>query len=326
MYYHPSRQVRVLVHGDDFAVAGNESELNYLAEVFQNKYKTKVRGIFGPDLHDMKVMTILNRIVEWTDAGIQYEADPRHVDLIIEELGLENANGSEAYRYRSTAARLNFLAADRGDLQFASKEICRRMSGPCMSDWAKVRKLGGYLRKHPRQVLWFAWQDVQSKIQVYVDSDHAGCPRTRRSTNGGLVMHGSQLLKTWAATQTVVALSSGEAEYYGVVKGMCEALGIMGIAKDMGLDLSITLSTDSSAAKGIETRKGLGKVKHLETTTLWAQDKIDEGTIVVEKIGGDRNVADILTQYLPRLRSLLADLPTELEGRHPLAPQLQSKS
>ena len=68
-------------------------------------------------------------------------------------------------------------------------------------------------------------------------------------------MHGSHLLKTWASTQTVVALSSGEAEYYGVVKGMCEALGIKGIAKDMSLDFSITSSTDSSAAKGIATRK-----------------------------------------------------------------------
>ena len=43
----------------------------------------------------MKAMTILNRIVEWTNSGIQYEDDPRHVDLIIEELGLENANGSD---------------------------------------------------------------------------------------------------------------------------------------------------------------------------------------------------------------------------------------
>ena len=51
-----------------------------------------------------------------------------------------------------------------------------------MSDWAKVRKLVRYLRKHPRQVLWFAWQDVQSNLQVYADTDYAGCPRTRRST------------------------------------------------------------------------------------------------------------------------------------------------
>ena len=296
----------------------------------------------------MKAMTILNRIVEWTNAGIQYEADPRHVDLIIEELGLENANGSDvtgskvdvnetdteldhedAYRFRSIAARLSFLTADRIDIQFASEDICRRMSSPCMSDWAKVRKLGRYLRKHPRQVLWFAWQDVQSKLQVYVGTDCAGCPRTRRSTNGGLVMHGSHLLKTWASTQTVVALPSGEAEYYGVVKGMCEALGIKGIGKDRGHDFSITSSTDSSAAKGIATRKGLEKVKHLETRTLSAQDKIDEGIVVVQKIGGDRNVADILTKYIssPRLSSLLAELPVaELEGRHSLAPQLQGKS
>ena len=65
---------------------------------------------------------------------------------------------------------------------------------------------------------------------------------------------------------------------------MCEALGIKGIAKDMGFDLSIILSTCSSVAKGIATRKGLVKVKHLETRTLWAQDKIDEGKVVVKKI------------------------------------------
>ena len=78
MFYHPRRDVRVLVHGDDFTVAGNDSELKYVAEVFHNKYQTTVRGILGPDLHDMKAMTILNRIVEWTIAGIQHEADPRH--------------------------------------------------------------------------------------------------------------------------------------------------------------------------------------------------------------------------------------------------------
>ena len=63
----------------------------------------------------------------------------------------------------------------------------------------------------------------------------------------------------------------------------------------MGLDVSNTLSTDSSAAKGIATGKGLEKVKNLETRRLCAQDKIDEGRVVVEKIGHDSNVADILT-------------------------------
>ena len=68
------------------------------------------------------------------------------------------------------------------------------------------------------------------------------------------------------------------------------------------------------------------KVKHLETRSLWAQDKIDESKVVVLKFGAGSSVADILTKYLStsRLRSLLANFPvTELEGRHSLAPQLQ---
>ena len=111
----------------------------------------------------------------------------------ISELDAE-LDHEEAYRYRSTEARVNFLADDRVDVQFASKQFCRRMSSLCMSDWANVRKLERFFRKHHRQVLWFAWQDVQSNLKVYVDTDNGGCPRT------------------WATTQIVVALSSGGAE------------------------------------------------------------------------------------------------------------------
>ena len=35
--------------------------------------------------------TILNRLVKWTDRGIELEADPRHVDLLLNEVGCEGA-------------------------------------------------------------------------------------------------------------------------------------------------------------------------------------------------------------------------------------------
>ena len=56
------------------------------------------------------------------------------------------------------------------------------------------------------------------------------------------------------------------------------------------------------------------------------QEKVDRGTIRIKKVDGEKNVADLLTKYLsgPRLQALLASLPViALEGRHPLAPQLQ---
>ena len=37
-------------------------------------------------------MRIFNRIIRWTDAGLRIEADPRHVENLIKEMGLEEAN------------------------------------------------------------------------------------------------------------------------------------------------------------------------------------------------------------------------------------------
>ena len=200
------------------------------------------------------------------------------------------------------------------------------MACPRQSDWALVKKFGRYLKQHPRQVLRFEWQDAPDKIDVYVDTDYAGCRRTRKSTSGGIVLHGKHMIKGWASIQTVVALSSGEAEYYGVVRGACESIGIRSIAEDMGSNVQIVLHTDSSAAKGIASRKGIGKVKHLDTRTLWVQDKVHDLTLRIKKVPSDNNPADLLTKYLsgPRMRALLVQLPVlGQEGRHPLAPQLQ---
>ena len=167
---------------------------------------------------------------------------------------------------------------------------------------------------------------MPKEVSVFVDTDYGGCRRTRRSTNGGLIKFGSHMIKSWSTTQTVVALSSGEAEYYGVTKGTCEAIGIVGLIEDLtGMRMSIKLATDSSAAKGIATRKGVGKVKHLETRTLWVQDQVERGRVRIQKVHGNSNPAQILTKYLSgnKLRDLLTRFPAEFrEGRHQLTPMI----
>ena len=71
------------------------------------------------------------------------------------------------------------------------------------------------------------------------------------------------LLKSWSSTQGTIAMSSGEAEYYALVKAAAEALGIQALAKDLGLAMKIRLWVDSTAAKAIVARIGLGKVRHM---------------------------------------------------------------
>ena len=80
-------------------------------------------------------------------------------------------------------------------------------------------------------------------------------------------MLGRHTIKHWSSTMPSVALSSGEAEFYGVVRGAGQGLGYQSLIGDLGLSLPLRMWTDSSAAIGICSRQGLGKLRHLDTHT-----------------------------------------------------------
>ena len=82
MFYHVERNIRTVIHGDDFTLLGFEKDLMWFRTMISKKFQVKFRGMIGPDARDEKVMIILNRRIEWTDRGIEYQADPRHVEII----------------------------------------------------------------------------------------------------------------------------------------------------------------------------------------------------------------------------------------------------
>jgi len=104
------------------------------------------------------------------------------------------------------------------------------------------------------------------------------------------------ILKTWSSTQASIAQSSGEAEYYALVRAASEALGMKSIMNDLGWDCKIRLLVDSSAAKSIASRTGLGKLRHLEIKFLWLQECVRRGKVIVSKVRGEVNPADVLTK------------------------------
>ena len=85
------------------------------------------------------------------------------------------------------------------------------------------------------------------------------------------------------------------------------------------------VNTDSASAKGLRTRSGLGKTKHIAVNLLWVQDKVKEGEIHLHKIAGTSNVADTLTKYLgpTAFEQYRSEMGLEgRDGRHELAPQV----
>ena len=91
-------------------------------------------------------MTVLNRLIRWTDNGVEYEADPRQCERLLEGLGLDDGCMSTATpglkpiieqlkddkpldvegrtEFRALAARANYIAQDRIDIQLPAKEVC----------------------------------------------------------------------------------------------------------------------------------------------------------------------------------------------------------
>ena len=122
---------------------------------------------------------------------MEYEADPRHVEQIVRDLDLmgsksvttpglkptfeqachSNLLPPEKHRaFRAIAARANYLAMDRPDVQYAAKEICRWMAAPTEASVVALKRLGRYLQGCPRVIFRYPWQSAE-KVDAYSDTD-----------------------------------------------------------------------------------------------------------------------------------------------------------
>ena len=118
-------------HGDDFTFTGLEEVLFWMRDLMKSWFEIKVRAMLGPDARDDKEVVILGRRVTYGKDRIEYEADRKHRENILEHFGMGkgtralSTNGEkdpkkeegdevdlekeESIIYRGLAARLNFL-------------------------------------------------------------------------------------------------------------------------------------------------------------------------------------------------------------------------
>jgi len=341
-------------HGDDFVLLATRDEHKRFLKEANKLMILKEMGVLGPskELGDVQEVRCMNRILRYVqpafkgdDAGyIEWEADPRHLEILMASLGVKEdskplgqpcakmdkaadttpLDAEAVTNYRSNVMRLSYLAQDRADVQFASKELARSMQGPTQWDQQQLKRAVRYLKGAGRVVQRFHQQGVPKRLTVFTDSDFAGCVRTRKSTSCCMVFWGQHLLKSTSTTQAVISLSSGEAEFYSAVKGGSVGLGIVALMRDMGLkhEGPFLLRVDSTACLGMAGRKGAGRVRHIHTPCLWLQKAVADGRIELEKVEGTLNPADLGTKALPQasIQRILAQCGyVGLQGRSKMA-------
>ena len=154
-----------------------------------------------------------------------YQHDPRHVDVLVKDLGLEHGNSVQTpaalgaleeeeseplsqdqhHRYRSLVARYLFLSQDRADITFIVNELCQKMSNSNQQSLARLNRLARFLKRERQWGQVFEKGAMTKDLTVFTDSDWAGCKKTRKSSSAGVLMQGKHTLKAYTRKQRIIA-------------------------------------------------------------------------------------------------------------------------
>ena len=91
IFSHADRDLVCVVHGDDFTTLENDDNINWYEAELAKHFELKLRGRLGCDCPGDNEIRILNRIIRITDRGLEYETDPRYVEVIVESVQLQDS-------------------------------------------------------------------------------------------------------------------------------------------------------------------------------------------------------------------------------------------
>ena len=172
------------------------------------------------------------------------------------------------------------------------------MSEPREFDFVPLKLAARYLVGKPTAALRYRRQkQVVDKITVFMESDIAGDPVSRKSTTGSVPQIGNHTVKSGSTLQSLTALSAGEAKFYAVVKGGQVGLSLRSMYQDLGIPMKIEVQSDSSTANSLTDRLGAGqRTKLIDTRYFWIQERVQYGDLSTKEVPTAKNCADVGTK------------------------------
>ena len=172
--------------------------------------------------------------------------------------------------------------------------------------WTTVKRLLRYVKGTVDQGIVFP-KTGESGLQltVFSDADMAEDIDGRRSTSGMLVFLGSALISWLSLKQKVVPLSTCEAEYVATATAACQAVWLRRLLGELtgAKAHPPALMVDNQPAIALAKNSVLhNQSKHIDVKFHFLRDCVDEGQIVIEFVETGRQLTDVLTKPLVRLR------------------------
>ena len=211
--------------------------------------------------------------------------------------------------YLSIVGSLMFAAlGTRPDISYSVTALSRYNVRPLQMHLTAAKRVLRYLKTTMGKKLHFP-VDSKTTLHGLTDSDWAGRTSTRKSVGGYIFIDGGPI--SWQAkSQSVVALSTLEAEFIACSDATREAIWLKRLRNEMsetatGNDNTpIRIGCDNQGAlKLIETGVAKAKTKHIDVKYRHVIDEQKlQGTVEFYYVTSDQNIADLLTKPLPKER------------------------
>lgn len=318
-----SAPVLILLYVDDLLIASGSRELVDLNKArISKQYKMT-------DLGPAK--RFLNLQIERLSNGDIRLGQSIYVERILERFDMSSCNGTatpmETKRklastqdsnpqlavsddtqkalYQSLIGNIMYLmTSTRPDLAFALSALSQHLVAPTEADLQAAKRVLRYVSKTRHLALTYSRSPV-SEITGFTDSDWAGETEARKSTAGYVFTLQGAAISWKSKKQTIVALSSTEAEYIGSTEAAKEAIWLQRLYSDLNPGIAspppLPLYVDNQGAiKLAENPRFHERTKHIDIKYHFVREAREQGLIDVNYLSTAEMTADVLTKALSR--------------------------
>jgi hypothetical protein len=209
--------------------------------------------------------------------------------------------------YINAVGSLMYLAiATRPDIAHAVGILARFSANPGIAHWKAVKHLLRYLKGTVNYGITYSPTTTNPALfTTYSDADHGGDPQTMKSTGAYVVKMGTGAVDWQSKLQSIVTLSTTEAEYLSAVTAGQTILWYRNLFEELGYkstDSSLLYIDNQSAIQVAKDPEHHGRMKHLDLRTYWLRETVEEGKIKVQHLSTQDMPADLLTKVLAKPR------------------------
>eukprot|EP00253_Pinus_taeda_P018932 PITA_18932 len=300
----------VVLYVDDVIFTSNDDQLI-------KNFKSVMKEEF--EMTDMGFLRYFLRIeVDQNEKGI-FISQARYVNQVLSRFNMQECKATitptvmglklsredsskdfDPSLYKSIVGSLMYLTATRPDIMYAVSLISRFMERPKEAHWQAVKRILRYVKGTKMFGILYNVSE-HSHLVGYTDSDWAGSVDDRKSTSGYVFHMGSGAISWDSKTQSIVALSTAEAEYVAAIAAACQAVWMRRMLRSLGQEQTkaTVIFCDNSLAIALSKNSVFHKrTKHIDTRFHYIRELVNNGEIVIEHCRTQEQVADILTKPL----------------------------